>query len=64
MRLVNTEPAPESPVAGGVAAGADYRGFDAPTIIRKQPDKAGSGRPLEEDSDYHDIPAFLRRQAD
>ena len=64
MRLVNTEPAPESPEAGGVAAGADYRGFDAPTIIRKQPDKAGSGRPLEEDSDYHDIPAFLRRQAD
>ena len=63
MRLVNTEPAPENPVAG-VAAGADYRSFDAPTIIRKQPDKAGSGRPLEEDSDYHDIPAFLRRQAD
>ena len=63
MRIVNTEPAPENPVAGA-AAGADYRSFDAPTIIRKQPEKAGSARPLEEDSDYHDIPAFLRRQAD
>ena len=63
MRIVSTEPAPENPVAGA-AAGADYRNFDAPTVIRKQPDKTGPARPIEEDSDYHDIPAFLRRQAD
>ena len=63
MRLVNTEPVSEDPVTG-VVPGADYRNFDAPTIIRKQPDKTGPVRPREEDSDYHDIPAFLRRQAD
>jgi cell division protein FtsZ len=42
----------------------DYRQFDTPARLRAQPrheavDRAGSSR-----SDYLDIPAFLRRQAD
>ncbi|MBM2829290.1 MAG: cell division protein FtsZ [Gammaproteobacteria bacterium] len=48
--------------AGG---GVDYREFDRPTVMRNQP--AGENKaktPVENDLDYLDIPAFLRRQAD
>ena len=46
------------------AAGNDYRRLDLPTVIRMQPKKPEPARTLEEDTDYLDIPAFLRRQAD
>ena len=56
-------PAPEEAVPGP-AAGNDYRRLDLPTVIRMQPKKPEPARMPEEDSDYLDIPAFLRRQAD
>ena len=65
MRLVSPpEPAEPESGASGVVTGDSYRNFDAPTVIRKQPDNTAPVRPIEEDSDYIDIPAFLRRQAD
>jgi cell division protein FtsZ len=46
------------------AAGAvDYKELERPTIMRNQ-DAQTPGNPLEDDPDYLDIPAFLRRQAD
>ncbi len=43
----------------------DYKRFDTPTVMRKQPPKAQAAvAALEDDDDYLDIPAFLRRQAD
>ncbi|MDX1514843.1 MAG: cell division protein FtsZ, partial [Gammaproteobacteria bacterium] len=43
----------------------DYKRFDTPTVMRKQPRKEEPAvAALEEDADYLDIPAFLRRQAD
>ena len=40
-------------------------GLDMPTVMRNQPQKAEPvARAPEEDGDYLDIPAFLRRQAD
>ncbi len=43
----------------------DYKRFDTPTVMRKQPPKAKTAvAALEDDDDYLDIPAFLRRQAD
>ena len=46
----------------------DYRSFDTPTVVRNQPppmrDAGNAARALDEDPDYLDIPAFLRRQAD
>ena len=74
VRLVSPEPAPasapapapareEAPVGG--VSGSDYRRYEVPTIIRKQPERA---EPIqmgfEEDSDYQKIPVFLRRQKD
>lgn len=54
-------------VKAASGGGVDYRDYDRPTIMRNQPaDKAeqtGPG-PSENDTDYLDIPAFLRRQAD
>ncbi len=48
--------------AGG---SVDYREFDRPTIMRNQPTPDNKTRiPVENDPDYLDIPAFLRRQAD
>ena len=73
VRLVPTEPepvpapapapAPENPAAGG-ASGSDYRRYEVPTIIRKQPDRAEPIHMFEEDSDYQKIPVFLRKQLD
>lgn len=43
----------------------DYREFDRPTVMRNQPhEQKKAGDALENDPDYLDIPAFLRRQAD
>ena len=56
-------PAPEDAPAGGVS-GNDYRRYEVPTIIRKQPERAEPIRMFEEDSDYQRIPVFLRRQKD
>ena len=67
VRLVSTEPepvpAPENGTAAG-ASGSDYRRYEVPTIIRKQPDRAEPIQMFEEDSDYQKIPVFLRRQKD
>ena len=51
--------------AAGAAPDVDYKRFDMPTVMRKQPrrEEPAAAR-VEEDSDYLDIPAFLRRQAD
>ena len=71
VRLVSPEPAPPSapaptpekaPAGGG--SGSDYRRYEVPTIIRKQPDRAEPIQMFEEDSDYQKIPVFLRRQRD
>ena len=45
-------------------ADVDYRSLDKPTVMRKQASEAPSANPREDDPDYLDIPAFLRRQAD
>jgi len=45
------------------AAAVDYKELERPTIMRNQ-DARLSGNPLENNPDYLDIPAFLRRQAD
>ena len=63
MRLVSAEPE-AAEAAPGAATGTDYRRLDLPTIIRRQPEKPEPARMSEEDTDYLDIPAFLRRQAD
>ena len=67
VRLVNAEmqraPTPENDAVGG-AAGSDYRRYEVPTIIRKQPDRQESLQMFEEDSDYQKIPVFLRKQLD
>ena len=69
VRLVTPEPepapasAPENPAVGS-ASGGDYRRYEVPTIIRKQPDRAEPMQMFEEDSDYQKIPVFLRKQLD
>lgn len=45
-----------------VAVG-DYKAFDRPTVMRNQNQEADL-KDVENDSEYLDIPAFLRRQAD
>ena len=56
MRLVVSEVA---------SAQVDYKQLDRPTVMRKQPAKPLSAiAALDQDPDYLDIPAFLRRQAD
>ncbi len=45
------------------AAVGDYKAFDRPTVMRNQ-DKEKDPQKVENDSEYLDIPAFLRRQAD
>lgn len=44
-------------------AKVDYKDLDRPTVIRNKDVSHGSGA-NEQDPDYLDIPAFLRRQAD
>ena len=67
VRLVSPEPASESDsenAGTGAASGSDYRRYEVPTIIRKQPDRAEPIQMFEEDSDSERIPMFLRRQKD
>ncbi len=45
------------------AAVGDYKVFDRPTVMRNQ-DKEIDSQKVENNSEYLDIPAFLRRQAD
>jgi cell division protein FtsZ len=42
----------------------DYKVLERPTVIRNQPEQAAPGEEKIVDTDYLDIPAFLRRQAD
>jgi len=52
-------------VAQAAGSDLDYKRFDMPTVMRKQP--AREKEPVasvDTDSEYLDIPAFLRRQAD
>ena len=52
-------------VAQAAGGDADYKRFDVPTVMRKKP--AREKEPVvdvDTDSEYLDIPAFLRRQAD
>ena len=47
--------------------GRDFRSYDSPAVMRNAPQgkpREASPAVLEEDADYLDIPAFLRRQAD
>ena len=47
-------------------AAVNYRDLDRPTVMRNQAHAAATAAKLnpQEDLDYLDIPAFLRRQAD
>jgi len=50
------------PQAGG---NVDYKRYEMPTVMRKQAVAEGqAAHAVDEDADYLDIPAFLRRQAD
>ena len=52
-------------VAQAAGSDVDYKRFDVPTVMRKKP--AREKEPVADvdmDSEYLDIPAFLRRQAD
>lgn len=52
-------------VAQAAGSDVDYRRFDMPTVMRKQPAKEKEPiGDVDTGSDYLDIPAFLRRQAD
>jgi cell division protein FtsZ len=44
-------------------ASVDYKELERPTVMRNRNSQAGAD-PAEQDPDYLDIPAFLRRQAD
>ncbi|MGV6806636.1 MAG: cell division protein FtsZ [bacterium] len=61
------EPEKPAPKADGTT---DYGKLDRPTVIRRQPHSGGAAtaqkldQGLDQDMDYLDIPAFLRRQAD
>ena len=51
------------------ALGLDYKDFERPTVMRNQSPGAEGSAEAEEgavsaDTEYLDIPAFLRRQAD
>ncbi len=58
VRVVNSDVADPSP--------SDYRDMDSPTVIRRdrQMGKSYSDPAQQQEMDYLDIPAFLRRQAD
>lgn len=60
VRLINSD------VVESALAPQDYRDLDSPTIVRKDRQAAKSfvEAAKEQNMDYLDIPAFLRRQAD
>lgn len=51
-------------VVPNASADVDYKTLDKPTVMRKQASEAPLASTREDDPDYLDIPAFLRRQAD
>jgi cell division protein FtsZ len=52
-------------VAQAAGGDVDYKRFDVPTVMRKKPAREKeSVADVDTDSEYLDIPAFLRRQAD
>ncbi len=52
-------------VAQAAGSDVDYKRFDMPTVMRKQPPREKEPvTAVDADSEYLDIPAFLRRQAD
>ncbi|MEQ8659865.1 MAG: cell division protein FtsZ [Gammaproteobacteria bacterium] len=61
-------PPREEPVAVPVARKTedevDYKRFERPTVIRNRDERFAGDGAHENDTDYLDIPAFLRRQAD
>ncbi len=64
------QPAPrEEPVAAVAVPrktedDVDYKRFERPTVIRNRDERFAGESANETDTDYLDIPAFLRRQAD
>ncbi|MES9966384.1 MAG: cell division protein FtsZ [Sedimenticola sp.] len=66
VRLVNSDVVETGAVATAAGGGAvDYRELDSPTAIRnRQAAQNYVEAAQEQDMDYLDIPAFLRRQAD
>ncbi|MES9962873.1 MAG: cell division protein FtsZ [Candidatus Sedimenticola sp. 20ELBAFRAG] len=63
VRLVNSDVVEAAAVVGGDTV--DYRELDSPTAIRnRQAAQSYVDAAQEQDMDYLDIPAFLRRQAD
>ncbi len=57
----------EQPVALATKHGEeqlDYKTLERPTVIRNRDDQSESDSAVEPGTDYLDIPAFLRRQAD
>ncbi len=51
-------------VVPAASGDVDYKRFDMPTVMRHTPGKEHAASGAAHDSDYLDIPAFLRRQAD
>ena len=62
----NTAAAPAQSVQRPEAGAPNYRDLERPTVMRNQAHAAATAAKLnpQEDLDYLDIPAFLRRQAD
>lgn len=69
VKVVDNIPAtPAAPVAPAAAGRAEqpvnYRDYDRPTVMRSTGPSVAAKQNPQEDLDYLDIPAFLRRQAD
>lgn len=61
----NTQVAAPAPAAAGRAEQpVNYRDYDRPTVMRSTGPSTAAKQNPQEDLDYLDIPAFLRRQAD
>src|SRR5690554_629870 len=56
--------APVQDAAGRPEQPVNYRDYDRPTVMRSAGATAAARQNPQEDMDYLDIPAFLRRQAD
>ena len=60
----STKDEPMSLVSNRAEENVDYKTLERPTVIRNRNDDHKPKAPSERDTDYLDIPAFLRRQAD
>lgn len=65
----SVQPAPAvAPAVAQPTSSVNYRDFERPTVMRSTPASGGAAQAVklstQEDLDYLDIPAFLRRQAD